>query len=82
MLRVKRAFYPNPTNQNTNYYYPAKTLIGVQGVQDAMNLQNASSVSLFSNKRLSGYDIDGKEAVPSIPLIKIAGVPQEKAGFA
>src|SRR5262249_21716329 len=42
------------------YYYDARTLIGDQGVQDAMNPQNSSPISLFSDKRVSGYDIDSK----------------------
>ena len=42
------------------YYYPAKTVIGNQGVKETMDPQNISPISLFSGKRVSGYDIDGK----------------------
>src|ERR1700730_12675045 len=42
-----------------DYYYPAKTLIGEAGVQAAMDPRNASPISLFSGKRVSGYDLDG-----------------------
>lgn len=46
--------------KNQTYYYPAKTLITEAGVQQAMDIKNASPISLFSGKRVSGYDIDGK----------------------
>src|SRR5690242_14454374 len=42
------------------YYYGAKTLIGPAGLRAAMDPTNASPISLFTNKRVSGYDIDGK----------------------
>lgn len=42
------------------YYYAANKLIGPAGVRAAMDRKNASPVSLFSGKRVSGYDIDGK----------------------
>lgn len=43
-----------------DYYYPAKTLVGEPGVRAAMDQQNASLISLFTGRRVSGYDIDGK----------------------
>ena len=65
--------------QTQTYYYPAKTLIGVQGVQDAMNPQNASPISLFSGKRVSGYDIDGKGGWSLDAVNQIAGAIQLKS---
>jgi hypothetical protein len=61
------------------YYYPAKTLIGDQGVQDAMNPQNASPVRLFSGKRVSGYDLDGKGGWTLDAVNQIAGAIQLKS---
>jgi hypothetical protein len=46
--------------QTQEYYYAANKLIGPAGVRAAMDRKNASPVSLFSGKRVSGYDIDGK----------------------
>jgi len=43
-----------------DYYYRAKTLLGDAGVAEAMNPANASPISLFSGRRVSGYDFDGK----------------------
>jgi len=61
------------------YYYPAKTLIGVKGVQEAMSPQNASPISLFSGKRVSGYDIDGKGGWSLDAVNQIAGTAQLKS---
>lgn len=55
------------------YYYPAKIVLGNEGVQDAMNPQNASPISLFSGKRVSGYDIDGKGGWSLDAVNQIAG---------
>jgi hypothetical protein len=62
-----------------SYYYPAKTLLGNQGLQDAMNPQNASPISLFSGKRVSGYDIDGKGGWSIDAVNQIAGAIQLKS---
>lgn len=62
-----------------SYYYPAKTLLGNQGVQDAMNPQNISPISLFSGKRVSGYDIDGKGGWSLDAVNQIAGAIQLKS---
>lgn len=48
------------TAKTQEYYYPAKTLIGDAGLQAAMDPKNASPVSLFSGRKVSGYDLDGK----------------------
>lgn len=48
------------TGRAQDYYYSAKTLIGDAGVQAAMDPKNASPISLFSGRRVSGYDLDGK----------------------
>src|SRR6267142_1727476 len=47
-------------SKTQEYYYAANKLIGPAGVRSAMDRKNASPVSLFSGKRVSGYDIDGK----------------------
>jgi len=60
------------------YYYSAKTLIGDQGVHDAMNPQNASPISLFSDKRVSGSDFDGKGGWSLDAVNQIAGAIQLK----
>jgi hypothetical protein len=60
------------------YYYPAKTVIGDQGVRDAMNPQNASPISLFSDKRVSGYDFDGKGGWSLDAVNQIAGAIELK----
>src|SRR5437868_4821546 len=41
-------------SKTQEYYYPAKKLIGPSGVRTAMDRKNASPVSLFSGKRVSG----------------------------
>jgi hypothetical protein len=61
------------------YYYSAKTLIGDQGVKDAMNPQNASPISLFSDKRVSGSDFDGKGGWTLDAVNQIAGAIQFKS---
>jgi len=48
------------TGKTQDYYYPAKTLVGDAGVQAAIDPKNASPISLFTEKRVSGYDLDGK----------------------
>jgi hypothetical protein len=47
-------------SKTQEYYYAANKLIGPAGVRAAMDRKNASPVSLFSDKRVSGYDIDGQ----------------------
>jgi hypothetical protein len=47
-------------SKTQEYYYAANKLIGPAGVRAAMDRKNASPVSLFSGKRVSGYDIDGQ----------------------
>ena len=42
------------------HYFPAKTLIGEEGVKKAMEPAHASPIDLFSNRKVSGYDFDGK----------------------
>jgi hypothetical protein len=64
--------------KNQTYYYPAKMLISEPGVQRAMDLKNASPISLFSGKRVSGYDIDGKGGWTIDAANKIAGSLQLK----
>jgi hypothetical protein len=61
------------------YYYPAKTVIGNDGVKDAMNPQNMSPISLFSDKRVSGYDIDGKGGWSLDAVNQISGAIQLKS---
>jgi len=47
-------------SRQQTYYEPARTIIGADGVQEAMKPENASPISLFSGKRVSGYDFDGQ----------------------
>jgi hypothetical protein len=61
-----------------SYYYSAKILIGDDGVQEAMRPQNASPISLFSGKRVSGYDLDGKGGWTVDDVNKIASTIQLK----
>lgn len=66
-------------NQQT-YYEPARTLIGKDGVTEAMKPENASPISLFSGKRVSGYDFDGKGGWTLDTVNQIAGSINFKAG--
>lgn len=59
--------------KNQSYYYPAKMVLGEQGLKDAMNPENASPISLFSGKRVSGYDFDGKGGWTIDAVNQIAG---------
>lgn len=61
------------------YYYAAKIVIADEGVQQAMDLKNASPISLFSGKRVSGYDLDGKGGWSLDAANKIAGSLQLKS---
>ncbi len=46
--------------KNQAYYYPANIVIGADGVQSALDPKNASPITLFSGRKVSGYDYDGK----------------------
>ena len=59
--------------QQQTYYEPARTLIGKKGVEQAMKPENASPISLFSGKRVSGYDLDGKGGWTLDAVNQIAG---------
>ena len=59
--------------KNQTYYYPAKKLIAEEGLQEAMDPKNASPISLFSGKRVSGYDFDGKGGWTIDAVNQIAG---------
>jgi hypothetical protein len=61
------------TGKAQDYYYPAKSLIGDGGVQAAMEPKNASPISLFSGRRVSGYDFDGKGGWTLAAVNKISG---------
>ena len=61
------------------YYYPAKVLLGNQGVRAATDPKNASPINLFSGKRVSGYDIDGKGGWSLDAVNQIAGALQLKS---
>lgn len=55
------------------HYYPAKTLLGDQSVRDASKTANHSPVSLFSNRRVSGSEFDGKGGWTLDAVNQIAG---------
>ncbi len=61
------------------HYYPAKILIGDQGVADAMDPKKASPISFFTGKRVSGYDFDGHGGWTLQAVNEIAGSLQDKS---
>jgi hypothetical protein len=60
-------------SKQQTYYEPARTLIKESGIKAAMKRENASPISLFSGKRVSGYDFDGKGGWTLDAVNQIAG---------
>lgn len=58
---------------NQAYYIAANTVIGPAAVTRAMNPASASPIGLFSGRKVSGYDFDGKGGWTLDAVNKITG---------